>query len=285
VGARRRLDAELVRRGLVSSRDSARAAVESGRVLVGGALASKPDRLVAPGDAIVVEGPPPRYVSRGGSKLEAALDWFGVDPSGLRAIDAGSSTGGFTDCLLQRGAVRVVAVDAGRNQLHERLRADDRVEVHEQTNIRYVTPDEVGGPAPLVVVDLSFISLRTVLGPLLALLAPGGRLVALVKPQFEAGRREASKGRGVISDPAVWRRVLDEIRSDVVSHGAAMMGVMLSPITGADGNVEFLVLLSHESSGASVDDAALDAVVDQAASLASAGRHRAVTTPTDEAGR
>src|SRR5690606_378806 len=139
-----------------------------------------------------------------------------------------------------RGAVAVVAIDVGRNQLHERLRADPRVDVREQTNIRNVVPDDVGGVAPLVVADLSFISLRTVLQPVLALVAPGGSLVALVKPQFEAGRAEVSRGRGVVTDPAVWRRVLEELGSDLLSHHAAMIGVMVSPITGADGNVEFL---------------------------------------------
>jgi 23S rRNA (cytidine1920-2'-O)/16S rRNA (cytidine1409-2'-O)-methyltransferase len=136
--------------------------------------------------------------------------------------------------------------------------------VHEQTNIRHVAPDDLGGPAPLVVADLSFISLRTVLASLLALIAPGGRLVALVKPQFEAGRAEASRGRGVISDPVVWRRVLGELRDDVVSHGAAMMGAMRSPLTGADGNVEFLVCVGTDGTAPSVDDATLDALVQAA---------------------
>ena len=154
-----------------------------------------------------------------------------------------------------------MALDVGRHQLHERLRADPRVDVREQTNLRHVTPTDLGGPAPIVVADLSFISLRTVLADLLALVAPGGRLVALVKPQFEAGRAEANRGRGVISDPAVWRRVLGEVRDDVLSHGAAMMGAMVSPITGADGNVEFLVCVSTDARQPSVDDAALDALV------------------------
>ena len=267
MATRRRLDAELVRRGLAPSREAARRAVVEGKVLVGGAPAAKPDRLVAAGDALVVLGPPPRYVGRGGHKLEAALDRFGIDPTGLRCIDVGSSTGGFTDCLLQRGAASVVAIDVGRNQLHERLRADPRVDVREQTNIRHVVPDDVGGPAPLVVADLSFISLRTVLEPLLALVAPGGSLVALVKPQFEAGRAEVSRGRGVITDPAVWRRVLEDLGHALVSQHAAMMGVMVSPITGADGNVEFLAHIARpgEHPGAPVvDAAALDAVVDEA---------------------
>jgi 23S rRNA (cytidine1920-2'-O)/16S rRNA (cytidine1409-2'-O)-methyltransferase len=272
MGTRRRLDAELVRRGLVGSREQARQAVVDGRVLVGGAPAAKPDRLVDPGDAVVVLGPPPQYVSRGGHKLAAALDEFGLDPAGARVIDAGSSTGGFTDCVLQRGAAQVVAVDVGRHQLHERVRADPRVVVREQTNIRHVGPDDLGGPAPLVVADLSFISLRTVLASLLALVAPGGRLVALVKPQFEAGRAEASRGKGVIVDPDVWRRVLGEIKSDVVSHGAAMMGAMVSPLTGADGNVEFLVCISTDGGHPSVDDAFLDVLVRDRAAPATRSR-------------
>ena len=265
---RRRLDAELVRRGLAPSREAARSAVLDGRVRVAGAPAQKPDRLVAPGDPIVLVGPPPRYVSRGGHKLEAALDRFGIDPDGLRAIDVGSSTGGFTDCLLQRGAVEVVALDVGRNQLHERLRADDRVAVHEQTNVRQVDVADLGGPASLVVTDLSFISLRTVFEALLSLLAPGGQIVALVKPQFEAGRADVSRGKGVVSDPAVWRRVLGDVQSHALSHRAAMMEVMVSPITGADGNVEFLARIARvderADARAPLDDTALDAVVAEA---------------------
>jgi 23S rRNA (cytidine1920-2'-O)/16S rRNA (cytidine1409-2'-O)-methyltransferase len=254
-----------VRRGLVASREQARSVIAEGLVLVAGAPARKPDRLVDPGEPIVLRGPPPRYVSRGGHKLEAALDRFGIDPAGLRAIDVGSSTGGFTDCLLQRGAHHLVAIDVGHGQLHERLRHDPRVEVHERTNVRYLDPATVGGPAPLVVADLSFISLRTVLDALLRLVTPDGRIVALVKPQFEAGRREASRGRGVIADPAVWRRVLGEVRNDLEAAGAAMMGLMVSPITGADGNVEFLTLIVPHG-GPSIDDDALDAAVAEAAS-------------------
>jgi 23S rRNA (cytidine1920-2'-O)/16S rRNA (cytidine1409-2'-O)-methyltransferase len=254
---------ELVRRGIVGSREQARAAVLEGLVRVGGAPAHKPDRLVDAGEPIVLAGPPPRYVSRGGHKLEAALANFGVHPAGQGAIDVGASTGGFTDCLLQAGAHHVVAVDVGRGQLHERLRHDPRVESHERTNVRYLDPATVGGPAPLVAVDLSFISLRTVLEVLLQLLAPGGQLIALVKPQFEAGRREASRGRGVIRDPIVWRRVLAEIGHDLDRLGAAMMGVMVSPITGADGNVEFLCLI--ERNGHGVPETELDAVVAAAA--------------------
>jgi 23S rRNA (cytidine1920-2'-O)/16S rRNA (cytidine1409-2'-O)-methyltransferase len=190
---------------------------------------------------VLVAGDPPPFVSRGGEKLDAALDRFAVDPAGVRALDAGASTGGFTDCLLQRGAARVVAVDVGHGQLHERLRADPRVEVHERRNVRDLAPGDLGEPFPLVVADLSFISLRAVLPHLLGQAAPGADLVLLVKPQFEAGRDEASRGRGVIRDPEVWRRVLEEVVVALRGYGAAIMGAMPSPITGADGNVEFLL--------------------------------------------
>jgi 23S rRNA (cytidine1920-2'-O)/16S rRNA (cytidine1409-2'-O)-methyltransferase len=180
-------------------------------------------------------------VGRGGDKLEAALARFGIDPTGRRCLDAGASTGGFTDCLLQHGATSVVAVDVGYGQLHERLRADPRVDNRERTNVRSLAADAIGGPVDLVVGDLSFVSLRTVLPALVAMAAPGADIVLLVKPQFEAGRVEASKGKGVIRDPIVWRRVLGEVRVAAGEFGAAMMAAMVSPITGADGNREFLV--------------------------------------------
>ncbi|MEO5680413.1 MAG: TlyA family RNA methyltransferase [Acidimicrobiales bacterium] len=239
MAARRRLDAELVRRGLVTSRQQAQQAITAGRVLVGGAPADKAARLVGAGEPVTLQGPPPRYVSRGGLKLEAALDGFGLDPRGLRCLDAGASTGGFTDCLLQRGAAAVVAVDVGHGVLHERLRADPRVTVLERTNVRSL---DLGERFPLLTADLSFISLRTVAPALLAHAAAD--LVLLVKPQFEAGRAEASRGRGVITDPAVHERVLEEVAVAFAGLGAAKMGVMRSPVTGADGNVELLLHLS-----------------------------------------
>jgi 23S rRNA (cytidine1920-2'-O)/16S rRNA (cytidine1409-2'-O)-methyltransferase len=239
MAARRRLDAELVRRGLVPSRQQAQEAIEAGRVLVGGAPAAKAARLVAAGEAVVVQGPGPAYVSRGGRKLEAALDGFEIDPTGLRCLDAGASTGGFTDCLLQRGASSVVAVDVGHGLLHERVRADPRVTVVERTNVRSL---DLGERFDLVTADLSFISLRTVAPALVGHAAAD--LVLLVKPQFEAGRAEASKGRGVITDPAVHERVLEEVVVAFGQLGAAKMGVMRSPVTGADGNVELLLHLS-----------------------------------------
>lgn len=245
MSGRRRLDQELVRRGLVASREQAHVAIAGGEILVGGAVADKASRLVDPGDALILVGPPPRYVSRGGLKLEAALDRFAIDPTRRRALDAGASTGGFTDCLLQRGAACVVAVDVGRAQLHHRLATDPRVDSRERTNIRHLTLDQVGGtPFDLIVADLSFISLRTVAPALLGpLSAPRADVVTLVKPQFEAGRQAASAGRGVIRDPDIWSRALLEVLGALCAEGAAMMGLMASPLTGADGNVEFLAHL------------------------------------------
>lgn len=236
---RRRLDTELVRRDMAASRGEAQRLIEQRRVTVGGAPAAKAARLVHAGEAVVVAGDRPRYVSRGGHKLEAALVRFGVAPAGLRAIDVGASTGGFTDCLLQHGAAAVVAIDVGRNQLHERLRADPRVDSFERTDVRRVDTAAIGGPAPLVVADVSFISLRLVAADLCRLATAD--IVALAKPQFEAGRAEADRGRGVIRDPEVWHRALGGVWRAVVDAGAAIMGVMVSPVTGAQGNVEFLL--------------------------------------------
>ncbi len=238
---------------------------------VAGAPAAKPARLVDPSEPIVVAGPPARFVSRGGLKLDGALDRFGIDVAGRRALDAGASTGGFTDCLLQRGAVEVVAVDVGYGQLHESLRADPRVRNLERTNLRALDLEEVGAPVDVVVADLSFISLTLVVDRLLAAARPDADLVVLVKPQFEAGRAEASRGRGVIRDPAVWRRVLDEVIAAFLSGGASIMGVMVSPLRGSDGNVEFLLHARAADAGPVLGrhdldlDLDLDAVVAEAA--------------------
>ena len=193
-------------------------------------------------------GPAPRYVSRGGEKLDAALTRFAVPVAGRRALDAGASTGGFTDCLLQRGATRVYAVDVGRGQLDASLRADPRVTVLERVNARTLSEavlrdaDPDYAPCPLVVADLSFISLRTVV-PALAgpVAAPGADLVLLVKPQFEAGRAAVSRGRGVVRDPQEWRTALAGVTSALHDAGTGIMGAMASPLTGPAGNVEFLV--------------------------------------------
>ena len=265
---RRRLDTELVRRGLAESRARAQQLIAQRRVTVSGALAEKAARLVDSAEPVEVSGDTPEFVSRGGYKLSAALDRFALDCNGRRIIDAGSSTGGFTDCVLARGAASVVAIDVGRNQMHERIRADPRVEVHEQTNIRHVHPSDVGGLADVVVADLSFISLRTVAGALVGLVRSGGDLVVLVKPQFEAGKAEADKGRGIIRDPGVWSRTLNEVSEALMHRGAAIMGAMASPITGADGNFEFLLHARYLGLGpldtALLDAALLEAAVEQA---------------------
>ncbi len=236
---RRRLDAELVRRGLAHSRADATEAVRTGRVTVGGAPADNPARLVSDADAIVRAGPPRQYVSRGGAKLAGALDHFGIDPTGLVWLDAGASTGGFTDCLLQRGATTVHAVDVGHGQLAWPLQTDARVVVHDRTNVRYLTPEILGGLVDGCVADLSFISLRTVAPALLHCTTADADFVLLVKPQFEAGRARVGKG-GVIRDPAVHAAVLVEVATELGAVGLVTEAAVASSILGADGNREFL---------------------------------------------
>ena len=258
----------------MSSRDRAQAEIAAGRVLVGGVQATKAARMVDAADPLVLQGPPPRFVSRGGEKLDAALDRFGVEVAGRVALDAGASTGGFTDCLLQRGAAEVVAVDVGRGQLDARLRADPRVTVRERTNVRHLTLVDLGGeaePFGLVVADLAFISLRTVAPALLAIAAPGADLVLLIKPQFEAGRAEATRERGVIRDPAVWTEALTAVLSSYAGLGAAILGVMVSPLVGAQGNVEFLAHLAAPG-GAGRQGGEAETMVDAAVADAVARR-------------
>jgi 23S rRNA (cytidine1920-2'-O)/16S rRNA (cytidine1409-2'-O)-methyltransferase len=231
---------------------------------VSGAPADKASRLVRADEALVLHDPPSRFVGRGGDKLDSALERFPVAVAGRRALDAGASTGGFTDCLLQRGAKAVVAVDVGRGQLHPLIRQDPRVTVMERTDVRSLSVRELGGSRfELVVADLSFISLQAVAPTLTELAAPDADIVVLIKPQFEAGRVEASRGKGVIRDPAVWRRVLREVCAAFAARDAAMMGVMVSPITGAQGNVEFLGH-ARVGGGGPPSEPDLDAVVAEA---------------------
>ncbi|HEU5152271.1 MAG TPA: TlyA family RNA methyltransferase [Iamia sp.] len=229
----------MVRRGLVADRAAGREAVAAGHVLVGGAPATNPARLVDPGDAVTLVPPPPRYASRAGEKLHAALDRFALDVGGRTALDVGSSTGGFTSCLLAHGAAHVVAVDVGRAQLHESLRADPRVTSVERTDVRALAPQ--AEPPTVVTVDVSFTSLRTVLPAVVAHAAPGADLVLLVKPQFEARREVVDRGRGVVRDPATWAEVLVAVAGALDAAGAAIMAAMASPLRGRDGNVEFLL--------------------------------------------
>jgi len=233
------------------SRTQAAEAIDAKRVLVNGTLADKSSRQVDPADAITLQGPPARFVSRGGEKLDAALESFAIDVGGLRVLDAGASTGGFTDCLLQRGAAAVVALDVGHGQLHPRIRDDSRVVVLERYNVREVTIDDLGGRVDAVVADLSFISLKRVIEPLVGVCGAGGPLVLLVKPQFEAGRQEVSKGRGVITDPEIHDRVVSEIDAALRSAGCVVRGWIDSPLTGAEGNREFLVHATAPAQGSS----------------------------------
>jgi 23S rRNA (cytidine1920-2'-O)/16S rRNA (cytidine1409-2'-O)-methyltransferase len=240
-----RLDQLIVERGLADSRSRAQALVLGGKVSVGAGdgarLDRKPGDLVDPATTLAVEAPEP-YVSRGGHKLAAALEEFQVDPAGRVCLDVGASTGGFTDVLLQRGATRVYAVDVGRGQLAEALRRDPRVVSMERTNARTLTPASLPEPVSLASVDVSFISLRLVLTPIVSTYADdGGDLIPLVKPQFEAGRGEA-KG-GVVRDPAVHARVLREVAEASLAAGLEPLGAIASPVLGPEGNREFLLHL------------------------------------------
>ena len=232
-----------MRRGLVESRSQARALIMSGRVLHGTDRLDKPGKDF-PADLELSVEQPPRYVSRGGEKLAAALVPFGLDVQGAHVLDVGASTGGFTDCVLQAGAADVVCVDVGRAQLHARLRANPRVTNLEGVNARFISETRLPRTEfDLVVMDLAFISLTAVLPAVWPLLRPGGALVALVKPQFEAGRKEADKGRGVIRDPAVQAAALARVREFALLNlpGAKLVGAIDSPLTGAEGNREFLL--------------------------------------------
>jgi 23S rRNA (cytidine1920-2'-O)/16S rRNA (cytidine1409-2'-O)-methyltransferase len=254
---RRRLDAELVRRGLAASRAEAQEAVRAGLVTVAGTPATKAATMVADDAAVELAGPARRFVSRGGEKLDAALERFGIDPAGLECLDAGASTGGFTDRLLRGGAAHVTAVDVGYGQLAWSLRTDGRVTVLERTNVRELHPGDLPTSADLVVADLSFISLRLVLPALVGVAAPSAVFVALVKPQFEAGPADVARG-GVVRDPAVWRRVLDEVTTAFDVAGVTPQGLMASPVLGPAGNVEFLLNARRGATRAPID---LDAVV------------------------
>lgn len=242
---KRRLDEILVARGLAESRTQAKALIMSGRVFQGTQRLDKPGRELAEECEVSVTRQP-RFVGRGGEKLAAALDRFGVDLRRAHVLDVGASTGGFTDCALQAGAASVACVDVGRAQLHARLRADPRVTNIEKVNARRLAPSDLPRPDfDAVVMDLSFISLTSVLPAVWPFLRAGGTLVALVKPQFEAGKAEADRGRGVIRDPAVREAALARVRDFAVAGlaGARLVGSMESPIEGADGNREFLLCL------------------------------------------
>jgi len=238
--AKIRVDQLLVERGLAESRTRAQALIMAGLVFAGTRKVDKPGQTLADDVVLDVRGRDHPWVSRGGIKLAHGLDHFGWAVDGAVAIDVGSSTGGFTDVLLTRGAHRVYAVDSGTNQLAWKLRQDDRVVVHEQTSARILTAAHIPEPIDLVVCDASFIGLAKVLAVPLGFVVPGGRLLALIKPQFEAGREEVGKG-GVVRDPAIHDRVCAQVVAWLESIGWAVAGVVESPITGPEGNIEFLI--------------------------------------------
>ncbi len=240
---KKRLDVLLVERGYAETRTKAQAVIMSGLVYVQGQKADKPG--VSYEDSIDIEvrtgGCP--YVSRGGLKLEKALRDFGVDPTGYVCSDSGASTGGFTDCLLQQGASKVFAIDVGYGQLDWKIRSDPRVVVMERTNVRYVTPEDLGEPLDLSVIDVSFISLRIVLPVIKTFLKPTGQVLCLIKPQFEAGKEKVGK-KGVVRDPAIHKEVLDDFVSLTKEVGFTILGLTFSPVKGPEGNIEFLAHLT-----------------------------------------
>jgi 23S rRNA (cytidine1920-2'-O)/16S rRNA (cytidine1409-2'-O)-methyltransferase len=259
VVTRARLDAELVRRGLARSRQQAAELIEQGHVAVRGVPAGKPATVVDRDTPVTVrESVDREWASRGAHKLIGALDALDVPVRGRRCLDAGASTGGFTDVLLDRGATEVVAVDVGYGQLVWRLRADNRVRVLDRTNVRSLGPDDVGDPVDLTVADLSFISLRTVLPALVACTAPDGELLPMVKPQFEVGRERLGSG-GVVRDPALRRAALGEVAATARALGLVVRGAVASPLPGPSGNVEYFLRLSR--SGPDAGDEALDRAV------------------------
>ncbi|MDO8484473.1 MAG: TlyA family RNA methyltransferase [Candidatus Limnocylindrales bacterium] len=270
--SRQRLDQLLVERGLVESRSRAQALVLGGKVLVGQGDSARHDRK--PGDLLPTDTPlaiaaPNPFVSRGGHKLAAALDVFEMDPAGLTCLDVGASTGGFTDVLLQRGATRVYALDVGRGQLAESLRRDPRVVSIEQTNARELTAMTLPEPVALATIDVSFISLGLVLGPVATTLAPRGQIVALVKPQFEAGRGQTD--HGVVRDPAIHRQVLERAIEHARAAGLGTRAVIASPLTGPEGNREFLVHLAPGPGCAEIGERIAEATAPMAGTAPTAG--------------
>jgi 23S rRNA (cytidine1920-2'-O)/16S rRNA (cytidine1409-2'-O)-methyltransferase len=269
VATRVRLDRELVRRGLAPSREAAGDAIRAGRVLIAGAVAAKPATLVSSADPVTLAGPARRWASRGGDKLAPALERLGVEVAGHRCLDAGASTGGFTDVLLAAGAAQVVAVDVGYGQLDLRLRQDPRVLVLDRTNVRDLDAEPIGGPVDLTVADLSFISLRLVVPVLARLTRPGGDLVLLVKPQFEAGRDAVGRG-GVVRDPAARAAAVRAVADAAAAGGLGVAGICPSPLPGPAGNLE---LFLHLRAGAApLDEAALQAALAEGATLPGAAR-------------
>lgn len=240
-----RLDLVLHRRGFCDSREMAKRLILAGEVCVEGIEGNLKPGLKIDGEAEIILKSKPKYVSRGGLKLEKALDEFEIDVEGLVILDAGASTGGFTDCALQRGAARVYAYDVGKNQLAWKIRSDERVVSREGINIRHMTAEDLPEQVDLVVIDVSFISLTLILGPVFAVLKPGGSVVCLIKPQFELRRDQIGKG-GIVREPELHEEAVEKIREFVLSDlGKSWHGLTQSPISGTDGNIEFLAWLKH----------------------------------------
>lgn len=244
---KKRLDVLLVEQGYADSRSKAQAIIMSGQVYVCGQKADKPGISYEESVSIEVRGATCPYVSRGGLKLEKALRDFGVDPTGYVCSDSGASTGGFTDCLLQQGARKVFAIDVGYGQLDWKIRSDPRVVVMERTNVRYVTPEQLGEPLDLSVIDVSFISLRIVLPVIKTFLKPTGQVLCLIKPQFEAGKEKVGK-KGVVRDPDTHKEVLDDFLKLADELNFSVLGLTYSPVKGPEGNIEFLAHLTLENS-------------------------------------
>ena len=252
---KKRLDVLLTEQGYADTRSKAQAIIMSGLVYVDGQKADKPGVSYPETVNLEVRGAVCPYVSRGGLKLEKALRDFGVKPEGYVCSDSGASTGGFTDCLLQQGAKKVFAIDVGYGQLDWKIRSDPRVVVMERTNIRYVTPEQLGQPLDLSVIDVSFISLKIVLPAVKELLKPAGQVVCLIKPQFEAGKEKVGK-KGVVRDPAVHREVLDNFVALARELGFTILGLTFYPVKGPEGNIEFLAHLTKaEAAGITPDTA------------------------------
>jgi len=263
-----RLDVRMVELGLTTSREKARGIIMAGEVLVNGQKVDKPGTMISEEAAIELKENPIPFVSRGGLKLKKAVDDFQLHLVGYTAADIGASTGGFTDCMLQNGAAKVYAIDVGYGQLDWKLRNDSRVIVMERTNARNMEPEWFEEPLDFASIDVSFISLRLILPPLLNCLRPGGKVAALIKPQFEAGRKQIGK-KGVVRDKAVHRSVCNDIIDFAVSAGFAVQSLSYSPITGPKGNIEFLVLLERLEEGAEavssqVDGSMISSIVDEA---------------------
>ncbi|MBE6946983.1 MAG: TlyA family RNA methyltransferase [Ruminococcaceae bacterium] len=252
---KKRLDVLLVEQMFAQTRAKAQAIIMAGQVYVNGQKADKPGVSYEETVQIEVRGAACPYVSRGGLKLEKALRDFGVNPEGFVCSDSGASTGGFTDCLLQQGAKKVFAIDVGYGQLDWKIRSDERVVVMERTNIRYVTPEDLGEPLDLSVIDVSFISLKIVLPAIKALLKPSGQVLCLIKPQFEAGKEKVGK-KGVVREPEIHQEVLDSFVETVTALGFTILGLTFSPVKGPEGNIEFLGHLTLENVPGIIPDTA-----------------------------